>query len=165
MLFACNPVKQVLRDPKKFDQVKEAVIRSGACVTETTTVETVRDSIVYKEVEKKVPCDDFSAKIGDDSLSVKGGVLSISGKQKVKVITKTVRDRSLEKLLEGDIEKLTKLNASKDSEIQNLKAENKKTREELGRLKIKYKLHLGLLAIGALVVIFRRPLLKLASAI
>lgn len=168
-IFACNPVKQVLKDPVKFNKVAEEVVRKGYCINDTIITETVRDSIIYKDsiIERKVPCDDFKTTIGDDTLSVKGGVLSLSGKDRIKVITKTntVRDRALENLLKGDIEKLIKANADKASEIQTLKEENKKTRGELGRLKIKYKLHLILLAAGALAVIFRKPLLKIASGI
>lgn len=169
LLFSCNPVKQVLKDKDKFDQVKEAVIRSGACINDTVVTEVVKDSIVYKDsiIERKVPCDDFKTTIGDDTLSVKGGVLSISGKDKIRVVTKTntVRDRSLENILKGDIEKLTYANSSKDSEIKSLKEENKKTRGELRSLKIKYRLHLALLLMGSLVIIFRKSLIRIASGI
>lgn len=169
LLFSCNPVKQVLKDKDKFDQVKEAVIRSGACINDTIVTEVVKDSIVYKDsiIERKVPCDDFKTTIGDDTLSVKGGVLSISGKDKIRVVTKTntVRDRSLENILKGDIEKLTYANSSKDSEIKSLKEENKKTRGELRSLKIKYRLHLALLLMGSLVIIFRKSLIRIASGI
>jgi hypothetical protein len=169
LFFSCNPVKQVLKDKDKFDQVKEAVIRSGACINDTIVTEVVKDSIVYKDsiIERKVPCDDFKTTIGDDTLSVKGGVLSISGKDKIRVVTKTntVRDRALENILKGDIEKLTYANSSKDSEIKSLKEENKKTRGELRSLKIKYRLHLALLLIGSLVIIFRKPLIRIASGI
>lgn len=169
LLFSCNPVKQVLKDKDKFDQVKEAVIRSGACINDTIVTEVVKDSIVYKDsiIERKVPCDDFKTTIGDDTLSVKGGVLSISGKDKIRVVTKTntVRDRSLENILKGDIEKLTYANSIKDSEIKSLKEENKKTRGELRSLKIKYRLHLALLLMGSLVIIFRKSLIRIASGI
>lgn len=169
LLFSCNPVKQVLRDKDKFDQVKEAVIRSGACINDTIVTEVIKDSIVYKDsiIERNVPCDDFKTTIGDDTLSVKGGVLSVSGKDKIRVVTKTntVRDRSLENILKGDIEKLTKANTDKDLTINNLESELKKTSGELRVLKIKYKLHLALLLIGALVIIFRKPLIRIASGI
>lgn len=169
LLFSCNPVKQVLRDKGKLDKVAEVLVRKGYCSNDTITTETVRDSIVYKDsiIERKVPCDDFKTTIGDDTLSVKAGVLSISGKDKIRVVTKTntVRDRALENILKGDIQKLIEANADKDSTINNLESELKKTSGELSGLKVKYKLHLALLAIGSLVIIFRKPLIRLASGI
>jgi len=38
LLFGCNPVKQVLKDPKKFDQVAKEVIRQGRCTNDTLVI-------------------------------------------------------------------------------------------------------------------------------
>ena len=38
LLFGCNPVKQVLRDPEKFNQVAAEVIRQGRCANDTLIV-------------------------------------------------------------------------------------------------------------------------------
>jgi hypothetical protein len=38
LLVSCNPVKQVLRDPKKFDQVAAEVIRQGYCANDTLII-------------------------------------------------------------------------------------------------------------------------------
>ena len=80
LLFAaCNPVKRVLRDPVKFQQVKEAVIKSGACVNDTTVIEVVRDSIIRKDSLIKemipVPCKDFDTTFGKTRISVSSGIL------------------------------------------------------------------------------------------
>jgi hypothetical protein len=38
VLFGCNPVKQVLNDKAKFDQVAAEVIRQGYCATDTLLI-------------------------------------------------------------------------------------------------------------------------------
>ena len=38
LLVSCNPVKQVLNDKAKFDQVAKEVIRQGLCANDTLTI-------------------------------------------------------------------------------------------------------------------------------
>lgn len=38
VLFGCNPVKQVLNDKAKFDEVAAEVIRQGYCANDTLTI-------------------------------------------------------------------------------------------------------------------------------
>jgi hypothetical protein len=38
VLFGCNPVKQVLRDPEKFNQVAAEFIRQGYCANDTLVI-------------------------------------------------------------------------------------------------------------------------------
>jgi hypothetical protein len=38
VLFSCNPVKQVLNDKAKFDQVAAEVVRQGKCANDTTII-------------------------------------------------------------------------------------------------------------------------------
>jgi hypothetical protein len=38
VLFGCNPVKQVLRDPAKFNEVAKEVIRQGYCANDTLII-------------------------------------------------------------------------------------------------------------------------------
>jgi hypothetical protein len=38
VLFGCNPVKQVIRDPEKFNQVAAEVIRQGKCANDTLVI-------------------------------------------------------------------------------------------------------------------------------
>jgi hypothetical protein len=38
VLFGCNPVKQVLNDKSKFDQVAKEVIRQGYCANDTLLI-------------------------------------------------------------------------------------------------------------------------------
>jgi hypothetical protein len=47
LLLACNPVKQVLKDKKKFEQVAEVVIESGYCANDTTIITKSDTTIVH----------------------------------------------------------------------------------------------------------------------
>ena len=38
LLFGCNPVKKVLRDPEKFNQVAAEVVRRGMCANDTLLI-------------------------------------------------------------------------------------------------------------------------------
>jgi hypothetical protein len=51
---SCNPVKQVLKDRNKFDQVAKEVIKSGMCANDTTFI-TKSDTLV--EVDTLVRID------------------------------------------------------------------------------------------------------------
>lgn len=170
LLLACNPVKQVMKDPAKWEQVKEAVIRSGACVTDTVTIETIKDSIVYQDsiIETKipVPCPDFRINQPDGTylasiageLTIKKPIRTKSNEKVIKV-TNNIKDRSLEAILKKDI-------AERDSAIKVYMNLYEKTQLEVKALKaektaLKWKL-IWTLAIAG-IVIFRKQLLKLAS--
>jgi hypothetical protein len=161
LLLACNPVKRVLNDPKKFEQIKDAVIRGGFCINDTIKIETIKDSISYRdsiiEREVKAPCADFDTTLADGThIAVSSGVLTfkagVKAKHETKVIriTNTVRDRAYENILKSDITK-------RDSVInvyKNLYVETKAERNEL-RWKLVW------LIIIAVVIIFRKQIIKL----
>ena len=46
-LIACNPVKQVLKDKEKLDQVAEVVIQSGYCANDTTIITKSDTTVVH----------------------------------------------------------------------------------------------------------------------
>ena len=46
-LFACNPVKQVLKDKDKLDKVAEVVVKSGYCANDTTIITKSDTTIVH----------------------------------------------------------------------------------------------------------------------
>lgn len=58
-VLSCNPVRKILKDPEKFNIVKEEVIRRGLCANDTTIV-TKSDTLVtidtinnyYVDIEK-----------------------------------------------------------------------------------------------------------------
>ena len=57
LLVSCNPVKQVLKDKSKFDQVAAEVIRQGYCATDTLI-------IVKSDTLVKVPAPGVFADVG-----------------------------------------------------------------------------------------------------
>lgn len=170
LLLGCNPVKQVLKDPVKFDQVKEAVIRSGACVNDTITIQTTHDSIVVKdsiiEIKTTVPCSDFDTTLADGTfIGVSSGVLtyrhSCKEKEVIRTTTKTnnIRDRSFENILKKDID-------NRDSAIRvymKLYTDSQFANKELKSSNTKLKFKFWLLVIVAGLIIFRKQIFKIAN--
>lgn len=167
--MACNPVKRVLNDPLKFDKVKEAVIRGGYCINDTTIIETIKDSVIYRDslVEFKVPCPDVDTIIGHDGtqISISSGVLTAKVKaketQKIIKVTNTVRDRSLENLLKKDI-------AWRDSTIkvyEGMLASEQKVSSEQRKAKNTWKWRFWGMIAGFAIYKLRRPIFKMISAI
>ena len=169
LLIACNPVRQVLKDREKFEIVKEAVIRSGACVNDTITIENTKDSVIYKDsiIEKtfNVPCPDFEKNMPDGTLiKISSGVLTYrhncKEKEVIRTVTKTnnIRDRALENILKGDIQK-------RDSAIAAYVKLYSQTQEELKDAKKKatmLKLKFWAIILAAGVIIFRKQIFKIA---
>lgn len=167
--MACSPIKRVLNDPEKFEKVKEAVIRGGYCINDTTVIETIKDSVIYRDslIEFKVPCPDFDTIIGHDGtqISISSGVLTAKVKaketQKTIKVTNTVRDRSLEKLLKEDIE-------WRDATIKNYQdilANEQKVSSEQRKAKNTWKWRFWGLIAGFAIYKLRRPIFKMISAI
>ena len=169
LLLGCNPVKQVLKDREKFEIVKEAVIRSGACVNDTVTIENTKDSVIYKDsiIEKtfNVPCPDFEKNMPDGTLiKISSGVLTYrhncKEKEVIRTVTKTnnIRDRAFENILKGDIQK-------RDSAIAAYVKLYSQTQEELKDAKKKatmLKLKFWAIILAAGVIIFRKQIFKIA---
>lgn len=171
LLIACNPVRQVLKDREKFEKVKEAVIRSGACVNEVVTIETTKDSIIYKDsiVESKVnvPCPDFEKAMPDGTLiKVSSGVLTYrhncKEKEVIRTVTKTnnIRDRALENILKGDIIKRDTAIAAYIKLLSDSQIANKDLKKENRNLTLKFW---GIIAIAG-VIVFRKQIFKIANA-
>ena len=170
LLLGCNPVKQVLKDPVKFDQVKEAVIRSGACVNDTITIQPTHDSIVVKdsiiEIKTTVPCSDFDTTLADGtSIAVSSGVLtyrhSCKEKEVIRTTTKTnnIRDKSFENILKKDID-------NRDSAIRvymKLYTDSQFANKELKSSNTKLKFKFWLLVVAAGLIIFRKQIFKIAN--
>lgn len=175
VLAACNPVKKVLQDPKKYAQVREEIIRRGDWERDTTIIETVKDSLIYREKLVKdsilVPCKDFDTTMSDGArISVSSGVLkyqrvdTTKEKQVVKYREVKTRDRSFENILKGDILKLeAKLSGVRDSltksqaNVSQLTAEKKSLKKDITGWKIKFWAVIGL----AFVWTFRKPLIRM----
>lgn len=170
LLLGCNPVKQVLKDREKFEIVKEAVIRSGACVNDTITIENTKDSVVYKDsiIERSfnIPCPDFEKNLPDGTLiKISSGVLTYrhncKEKEVIRTVTKTnnIRDRALENILKGDITKRDTAIVAYIKLLNDSQIANRELKKENRNLALKFW---GIIIIAG-VIIFRKPILKLAS--
>jgi len=165
LIAACNPVKQVLKDPLKLEEVAQEVVRRGYCVNDTVTETVVKDSIVYRDsIIKKVeriPCKDFDTTIGRARIRVSSGVLFYSAKDSIvyrtKTVSNTVIDRSRERVLSQDIGKLNEALSNERAKMVELKAEFKayKVDSRIDRA----KLWLLIVAIG--IFAFRKQILSL----
>jgi hypothetical protein len=170
LLIGCNPVKRVLNDREKFEQVKEAVIRSGACVNDTITIETTKDSIVYKDsiIESKiqVPCSDFEKNLPDGTLiRISSGVLTYQHTCKEKKITRTItktnniRDKAYENILKGDITKRDSAISAYIKLLSDSQIANRELKKENRNLVLKFW---GIIAIAG-VIVFRKQIFKLVN--
>ena len=165
LIAACNPVKRVLKDPLKLDEVAEEVIRRGYCVSDTVTETVIKDSVIYRDsiIERveKVPCKDFDTTIGRARIRVSSGVLTYSAKDsivyRIKTVNNTVIDRSRERILSQDIGKLNEALSNERAKLVELKAEFKgyKMDSRIDRA----KLWLLIVAIG--IFAFRKQILSL----
>lgn len=171
LLLGCNPVKLVLNDQKKFDKVAEEVIRRNYCINDTITLETTKDSIIYKDsiVESKtlIPCPDFEKNMPDGTLiRISSGVLTYrhncKEKEVIRTVTKTnnIRDRALENILKGDITKRDTAIAAYIKLLSDSQIANKDLKKENRNLTLKFW---GIIAIAG-VIVFRKQIFKIANA-
>ena len=168
LIAACNPVKRVLKDNEKFDQVAEEVIRRGYCVNDTVTITETKDSIVYEDsvviYTEQIPCKDFDTTIGRARIRVSSGVLTYSYKDSIvyrtKTIKETVRDRSLEDILKRDVA------GARDS-IKQALFENKELKSELKQAKRNarnHQLKLWLIIVALVTFAFRKQILGIVKS-
>lgn len=107
--FSCNPVKQVLNNRAKFEEVKNEVIRLGLCANDTTFV-TASDTLIQYDttIQKKTEI----LTIGDTVYVTKWQTRDIVKKLTIRdTIKSVVVDNARLKLLEAD---LGKANAKAD---------------------------------------------------
>lgn len=170
-LAACSPVSRVLNNKKMFDKVAEEVIRRNYCINDTITVETTKDSVVYKDsiVETKVtvPCPDFEKNMPDGTLiKISSGVLTYrhncKEKEVIRTVTKTnnIRDRALENILKGDITKRDTAIAAYIKLLNDSQIANKDLKKENRNLTLKFW---GIIAIAG-VIVFRKQIFKITNA-
>jgi hypothetical protein len=162
LLVSCNPVKQVLKDQVKLDEVAQEVIRRGYCVNDTTIITATKDSVIYRDsiVEKveRIPCKDFDTTIGRARISVNSGVLKYSAKDSVvyrtKTVTNTVRDREYERILLYDIRMIKDTLSMERADAAIIKSEFKayKIDARIDRVK------LWLIIIALVIFTFRKQI-------
>jgi hypothetical protein len=106
VLFGCNPVKQVLNDKAKFDQVAAEVIRQGYCATDTLLI--VKSDTLVK-VDSLIEVYSDTTIINDTAYVTLWETKNFT---KTFVIHDTLRsvivDNALVKQLQADNDKITK---------------------------------------------------------
>ena len=106
LLVSCNPVKQVLRDKAKFDEVAAEVIRQGRCANDTLVI-VKSDTIVMVDSLIEVYSD--TTIINDTAYVTMWETRNFT---KTFTIRDTLRsvivDNARIKLLKADIDKITK---------------------------------------------------------
>lgn len=171
----CNPVKRVINNPNKFEQVAQEVVRRGYCVNDTTRTDTVENIIVLPAKDSLVrdtvlvPVFDHHS-LPFDTLLASGARLSVlpSGQielacpvktiEKIKTITKDhyIRDRRLETLLQQDIDQrdsILRIHKNKVLLLENNITENEAAIKQLNKKITGWKIKLyGLLILVILVI-------------
>jgi len=117
ILFSCNPVKRVFKDPVKMNEVATEMIRRGYCSNDTTIITQVTDTFFIKEQEfldtlviYNDICSFDTVLSSGTRLKYNNGILMINEKVKFKtrVITNQVdnyiKDTAKENILLKDIE-------------------------------------------------------------
>lgn len=108
LLLSCNPVKQVLKDKEKLDQVAEVVITNGYCINDTI-IKTLSDTTITYDtiIEKR---DIFKTLFKTDTLTIpltKKIVKTITIRDTItKVVTDYARINQLEAKLAVEKEKV-----------------------------------------------------------
>ena len=142
LLFACNPVKQVLKDKEKLDQVAEVVIKSGYCANDTTIITKSDTTIVHDTIYEIDTIIDLHLKTDTQYV-----------KLPKKVITRTITIRDTIKSVVVD-----------NARVLLLEKELIKYKESLNEYKELAKQrwwYLFWLVLIFLIYLLRKPLLKL----
>ena len=142
LLFACNPVKQVLKDKEKLDQVAEVVIKSGYCANDTTIITKSDTTIVHDTIYEIDTIIDLHLKTDTQYV-----------KLPKKVITRTITIRDTIKSVVVD-----------NARVLLLEKELTKYKESLNEYKELAKQrwwYLFWLVLIFLIYLLRKPLLKL----
>lgn len=142
MLFACNPVKQVLKDREKFDKVAQEVVKAGYCANDTTIITKSDTTIVHDTTYEIDTIIDLHLKTDTQYV-----------KLPKKVITRTITIRDTIKSVVVD-----------NARVLLLEKELTKYKESLNEYKELAKQrwwYLFWLVLIFLIYLLRKPLLKL----
>ena len=99
--FSCNPVKQVLNNRAKFEEVKNEVIRLGLCANDTTFI-TASDTLIQYDTTVQKETEILT--IGDTVYVTKWQTRDIIKKLTIRdTIKSVVVDNSRVQLLQADL--------------------------------------------------------------
>ena len=106
LLISCNPVKQVLNDKAKFDEVAAEVIRQGYCATDTLVI--VKSDTLVK-VDSLIEVYSDTTIINDTAYVTMWETKNFT---KTFIVHDTLRsvivDNALVRQLQADVDKITK---------------------------------------------------------
>jgi hypothetical protein len=106
LLVSCNPVKQVLRDPEKFDQVAKEVIRQGYCANDTLVI--VKSDTLVK-VDSLIEVYSDTTFINDTAYVTLWNNRNFTRTFTIHdTLRSVIVDNAHVKLLKADIDKITK---------------------------------------------------------
>ena len=149
LITSCNPVKQVLKDKQKLDEVAEVVVRSGYCANDTTIVTKSDTTIVHDTAYQTDTLIEVTTKNDTQYVTLPR-----------KVITRTITIRDTIKSVVVDNARVSIL----QKDILKLRSEAIDLREEAGKWKSLAKKRWWLLAllIGLVAGYALRKPIKLA---
>ena len=70
ILFGCNPVKQVLRDQDKLEQVAKVVVKGGWCANDTTFI-TKSDTLIDVDTLIRIDTETYTQIVNDTTYITK----------------------------------------------------------------------------------------------
>ena len=144
LFVSCSPVKQVLKDQKKFDIIAKEVIKRNYCKADTVKIYKTKDSVVYKDsiVFKDVPCKDFDTTINRARIRVSSGVLTYSNSDsivyRITTVTNNIRDLAKEEVLSSEVKERDSLIHSLELKIAGSEAKTLKEKIEANSWKLKF---------------------------
>lgn len=165
VVYSCNPVQQIFKDPAKMNEVAEEMIRRGYCSNDTTIINKVTDTVFVKNedfvdtvlIENGV-CNFDTVLSTGTRVKFENGFLYVKEKRatKTRVITNTVdhyiTDRAKEDLLNQDIQCYKDTVNTLRGSITSLKEVNESLLTKLS----KYKMYIiGLIALIILSFVWR----------
>lgn len=109
LLIGCNPVKQVLRDQEKLEEVARVVVKGGWCTNDTTFI-VKSDTIVEVDTLIEVKTDLEITTINDTTYITKWKTSTINKTLTIHDTVKTfIVDNARVRLLQSDSTRLTNL--------------------------------------------------------
>ena len=163
VIYSCNPVKQIFKDPAKMNQVASEMIRRGYCSNDTTIINKVTDTVFVKNEDfmdtvliENGACNFDTVLSSGTRVKFENGFLYVKEKKstKTRVITNTVNhyitDRAKEDLLNKDIQCYKDTVNVLRGSVTSLKEVNQTLLSKLSKYKM-YVIGLIVLIIGSFV--------------
>lgn len=163
VVYSCNPVQQIFKDPAKMNQVAEEMIRRGYCSNDTTIINKVTDTVFVRNDEfvdtvliENGVCNFDTVLSTGTRVKFENGFLYVKEKRatKTRVITNTVNnyitDKAKEELLTKDIQCYKDTVNTLRGSVTSLKEVNETLLAKLSKFKM-YVIGLIALIIGSFV--------------